>query len=352
MCDAFTVGKFMPFHKGHSFMIKYAYGSIKPDKMLILVDGTAYDSIPVSVRAKLIEQHLQSARIPAIVDVVNVPVQSKSYDQYGTSTDPDFWDAWIEEFQDKCEEHKLDANKVFFSSDMYGKEVSSRLGCFWLPIDPDREVYDTSGTRIRSDLSLNWGDITPEYQKYLSGNDRGFKNIAIVGPESTGKTTITKMLARKYKTMMVPEYGRTVSVAADNKLSAQNFTSIVYGQIELFDTMIKDNPIPGRFVFWDTDAITTFLFSEIYLPLPMPSLKDIPFPQIDLTIILKPTEFFEDDGWRVIPDFKKRLQFYKDLKNQYDQVGRQYVEIDAMQPLPQMIDQIDQLIHSKFRRNL
>ena len=347
MYDMITVGKFMPFHLGHEFMIKFASNVNKSGKILILLDGTEFDTIPVSVRKGLITQQLFNNGIDAIIEIVHPDVVSDSYDEYGTSTDENFWKVWIDLFREKIEKYKLKKVK-FFSSDMYGQEVSKRLGCEWLPVDSKRDIFPISGSMIRKNLNKHFHLMTSEFQKYMRFNNVcNPLKIVISGPESTGKTTLTKFLAQKYNTVMIPEYGRTISEVNKNILTHTDFVNIAIGREAMYKTLVNKNFDKG-YVFLDTDFYTTYLFSGIYLDKYMDLgefFHRADFIQkADLYILLKPTEFFEDDGERVIPNYEDRVEFYNNLKKCYDIGNCNYVEIEPLRPLDEMFEEIDKLL--------
>lgn len=71
-------------------------------------------------------------------------------------------------------------------------------------LDAERTGVDISATRIRTNLRENF--------EYLSeqAKPRFVKRVAIVGVESTGKSTMTELLAQHYGTTFTPEIGRNI----------------------------------------------------------------------------------------------------------------------------------------------
>lgn len=71
-------------------------------------------------------------------------------------------------------------------------------------LDAERSGVNISATRIRTNLRENFD--------YLSGQakPRFVKKVAIIGVESTGKSTMTQRLAHHYATNFTPEVGRTI----------------------------------------------------------------------------------------------------------------------------------------------
>lgn len=71
-------------------------------------------------------------------------------------------------------------------------------------LDAERKGVDISATRIRTNLRDNF--------EYLSNQARPrfVKRVAIIGVESTGKSTMTEVLAQHYGTTSTPEVGRHI----------------------------------------------------------------------------------------------------------------------------------------------
>jgi NadR type nicotinamide-nucleotide adenylyltransferase len=57
------------------------------------------------------------------------------------------------------------------------------------------------------------------------------KKIVIIGPESTGKSTLSAMLAEHYKTMWVKEYAREYLLKNGTNYSFENLLDVAKGQI-------------------------------------------------------------------------------------------------------------------------
>lgn len=79
--------------------------------------------------------------------------------------------------------------------------------------------------------------------------------IAVVGPESTGKSTLCELLAQHYNTVYVPEYAReyfTKNMNIDH-FSLSDLESVYIQQIE---NEQKAMQTANRFLFCDTTLIT------------------------------------------------------------------------------------------------
>jgi len=63
------------------------------------------------------------------------------------------------------------------------------------------------------------------------------KKFVIIGPESTGKSTLCKQLAAYYNTLWVPEYAREYLKKNGKEYNYENLLTIAKGQIELEESI-------------------------------------------------------------------------------------------------------------------
>ena len=76
--------------------------------------------------------------------------------------------------------------------------------------------------------------------------------VAIIGPESTGKSTLARYLARRYKGTCVPEYARTyVEQKGSTDVTFDELCEIAKHQIEEIKSLTDD------LYFFDTDLLIT-----------------------------------------------------------------------------------------------
>ena len=66
------------------------------------------------------------------------------------------------------------------------------------------------------------------------------KKIVILGPESTGKSTLCEQLATHYKTVWVPEYARTYLAQNGRNYSYNDLLTIAKGQVALEDSYFEE----------------------------------------------------------------------------------------------------------------
>jgi NadR type nicotinamide-nucleotide adenylyltransferase len=88
------------------------------------------------------------------------------------------------------------------------------------------------------------------------------KRVVVTGPESTGKTTITRFLAEKFQAPYVPEYAREYTEKLTRPYVYEDVLHIAEQQVLLEETHLKK---ASSWLFSDTDLmITKIWFIWVY----------------------------------------------------------------------------------------
>ncbi|MDV7186943.1 ATP-binding protein [Lutibacter sp. TH_r2] len=102
-------------------------------------------------------------------------------------------------------------------------------------------------------------------EKTLKQQPNNLIKVVLFGPESTGKTTISRMLARHYNTVWVQEYAREYLQEKWNNerklCDGSDQLPIAYGQIELENQLAKK---ADKIQICDTDLLETVVYFENY----------------------------------------------------------------------------------------
>jgi len=88
------------------------------------------------------------------------------------------------------------------------------------------------------------------------------KKIVIIGPESTGKSSLTKLLAQHYKTEYCDEFAREYLHTNGTKYSVNDLLKIAKGQLALEDQMTHKVSNTSSLLFIDTDMYVMKVWSE------------------------------------------------------------------------------------------
>lgn len=145
--------------------------------------------------------------------------------------------------------------------------------------------------------------------------NNSIKKIAIVGPESTGKSTIAMQLAKHYHTLWVPEYARYYCQNLQGACTLQDEENMFLGQVALEDAVLSI--CETDFIFCDTTFITVKIWSDEMLgETPASVLKALPEYHYDLYLLMEIDLPWEEDPLRDFPDKREYFMevWHKELK--------------------------------------
>jgi len=87
--------------------------------------------------------------------------------------------------------------------------------------------------------------------------------VAITGPESTGKTTLSRQLAAHYHTTWAPEYARTYLEEKGPNYTLPDLEEIARGQLREEEQAAAEAQAQGQTVFFcDTDLLVIKVWAE------------------------------------------------------------------------------------------
>lgn len=198
-----------------------------------------------------------------------------------------FWEIWCDTIR-RNTPPDLD---VVFSSEKYGDTLAAKLGIRHIAVDIERQNVPISATQVRQNPLANW-DFIPEAVR-----THYIRRVALVGPESCGKSYLSEKLAAHFQTVFVEEYGRTYCERFGMDLNELDFAHIAGGQLYREDEMARQ---ANRVLFCDTELIVTQVWSEIYFNGACQPwiLWANHLRRYDLFLLLAPDIAWEDDGLR------------------------------------------------------
>ncbi len=151
--------------------------------------------------------------------------------------------------------------------------------------------------------------------------ERKIKKIVIVGPESTGKSTLSSNLAAHYKSVWVKEYARNFLEENGTNYTYENLYEIAKGQIaeeeKGFQSIISNpnfkNETP---LFIDTNLYVIKVWSEfVFNKCDNRILSEIVKREYDLYLLCNTDLPWVKDNLREYPDLitrEKLLSYYKE----------------------------------------
>lgn len=127
------------------------------------------------------------------------------------------------------------------------------------------------------------------------------RKIAVVGPESTGKSMMTRRLAQEFGVWYVPEYARYYCEDLNNQYTLQDEINIYYGQVAMENAIV--DATPERLIFCDTTILTVKIWSDyLFDHTPPQVLQEIRRRSYDLYLLMDIDLPWEDDPLRDFPD--------------------------------------------------
>lgn len=136
--------------------------------------------------------------------------------------------------------------------------------------------------------------------------------VALTGPESTGKTTLSRRLADHYHTAWAPEYARAYLETHGNQYTLADLETIAEGQLRAEEQALREARAQHRpVVFYDTDLLVIKIWSEhAFGHCPDWILRRIGQQQYDLVLLLNVDLPWEPDPLREHPNHR---QYFYDL---------------------------------------
>jgi NadR type nicotinamide-nucleotide adenylyltransferase len=261
-----TLGKFAPLHKGHQYLIETALSEMD-EVVVIIYDSPEVTQVPLSVRANWIREIYPQVCLVEAWDGPN---------EMGDTP----------EIHHLHEEYILNKLKItgithFYSSEFYGRHMSKALGAVNRQVDCDRAAFPISGTQARQDAYANRAYLHPRVYRDL------ITNVVLLGAPSTGKTTLAERLAEEFHTAWMPEYGREYwdTHQVDRRLTLDQLVEIAEGHLEREEARLQE---ANHYLFTDTNALTTRLFSLYYHGCAAPRLEALASacaPRYDLVLV-------------------------------------------------------------------
>lgn len=139
--------------------------------------------------------------------------------------------------------------------------------------------------------------------------NKSIKKIAIVGPESTGKSTMSQLLAKHYKVSWVPEYARYYCENLNAPYTLQDEVNMYYGQVALEDAILTTTE--SDFIICDTTFVTVKIWSDAMLgETPQLVLDALPKRPYDLYLLMDIDLPWQDDPLR---DFPNQREYFMEV---------------------------------------
>ena len=144
------------------------------------------------------------------------------------------------------------------------------------------------------------------------------KKIVILGPESTGKSTLCEALAKHYEVLWCPEYARQYLSEHGTKYTYDDLSTIAKGQLTLEDRFVQNSIVKGHDkIIIDTDMHVMKVWCEyVFNNAPTFILEEINNREYDLYLLCNIDLKWTSDEMREYPEEGPReelFNIYKDI---------------------------------------
>jgi len=162
-----------------------------------------------------------------------------------------------------------------------------------------------------------------------TGNGKEVIRIAIVGPECTGKTDLSRFLAHYYQTSWVPECARDYIDRLNRPYEKKDLIAIAMAQASLEDRLARE---ANEILICDTNLLIIKIWSEFkYGDCPAEIAEETMKRKYDLHLLMYIDIPWVDDPQREHPD--KREFLYELYRNELIKSKINFIEIKGSHEL-------------------
>lgn len=256
-----VVGKFAPLHKGHEFLIGTALSQCEHVVVVsyCLPEFAGCDALQ---RRRWLQVLFPQVTM-IVVSQHDVEHWHQTTDWRHAMPDNQAADALHQAFTfELLQRYGVTPVDAVFSSEPYGCDFARSLSeryrqhrphhaVIAIDVDIPRIAVPVSARQIRADVHAHRHWLSPEvYGDFV-------ETVCFLGAESTGKTTLARLLAERLQSRWVPEYGRERWTQRNGVLEWQDYPDIAHTQLT------RESTLRGRshqWLFCDTSPLTTLFY--------------------------------------------------------------------------------------------
>lgn len=233
----------MPPTLGHLQLIQFA--SRLADRVRVLVCTQPHEPMPLERYQAIARATMRILPEPgrAVVTHYNRTIEQNP-------EAPGFWEKW----QEILKTVHVDSDTIIVASEPYGQRLAELTGAKFFPYDIDRQLNSIKATKVRKSPLHYFDQIIPEFQPYLR------TTVTIFGAESTGKTTLARLLGSTGRSQWLFEWARPYLEHTVNEITPDSMRAIHQGQKAL---QLQGQELPVPLVIQDTDLYSTLGYWQL-----------------------------------------------------------------------------------------
>ena len=151
--------------------------------------------------------------------------------------------------------------------------------------------------------------------------------VAIIGPESSGKSTLCQDLSLHFGISFVAEYSRQYLQEIEHPYELEDLIEIAQGQLKGIESAVKAKE---DLLISDTEALCVLVWSEVKYGTVSPLVSQLWEGQdFDLYLLCDASLPWEYDVLREVPDQHKRQEIFELFKKKLIQAARKFAIIQG-----------------------
>lgn len=318
-------GKFYPLHTGHIYLIQRACSQV--DELHVILCHDEPRDRELFENSAMSQQPTVSDRLRWLLQTFKYQknIRIHSFDEQGIEPYPHGWKVWSDGMKAFMAENGITPSVIYSGDSQDAPVYHEFFGMETLLIDPERSFMNISGGQIRHDPFRYWDYIPTEVKPFF------VRTVAILGGESSGKSTLVNKLANIFNTTSAWEYGRdyVFSHLGGDEMALQysDYDKIALGHAQYIDFAVK---YANKVAFIDTDFVTTQAFCKKY------EGREHPFVQalideyrFDLIILLENNTPWVADGLRSLGTSTERREFQDLLEQMLRKNHMEFVRVES-----------------------
>ena len=190
-----------------------------------------------------------------------------SFDEQGIEPYPHGWNVWSDGMKAFMEQKGIVPSFIYSSEAQDAPRYREHLGIETILVDPERSFMNISGNQIRRDPFRYWDYIPTEVKPFF------VRTVAILGGESSGKSTLVNKLANIFNTTSAGNMAAITCFRTggdEMALQYSDYDKIALGQAQYVDFAVK---YANKVAFIDTDFVTTQAFCKSTKGVSTPSCR-------------------------------------------------------------------------------
>lgn len=325
------IGKFMPAHKGHINMIKYA--ASLTEKLTILVDN-----IPKNIEKVNLLQRVEILK-KELINEKNIQVKGIDTVTYQEPSDSkNFWNFWKATIL-RNSNNEIDS---IIGSELYIKELAKILNIKYTIYDNKREQFNISATKVRNLASeLENINVIEKKENFIKKSKllksmipletmRLYqKNISINGTESVGKTEFIKSLQKKINCNGIME-AATFEID-ENTIFNKDF---FYKVLKMHCANMKANISNDYINLIDNSIFVTAAYYEFFFNEELDISNYLKYEKLInhyFLFTLNKKINYKKDEHRLNLSINERLKLEELIKKQFHKYKIKYIEISDLE---------------------